>query len=142
EARRNVVHHSGEEGIATDAGSGGSVYDNRVYANVGIGVHLWNGSPASGNTIYDNALGIQAEPNYPTVPYYSGTINNNLIYANSGGGIIVHRAHLVYITSNTISLPTGDGISFDLSSDHSSIRNNTVWTQSGYNLNIPADSQV
>src|SRR5262249_5286727 len=60
-ARRNVVHHSGGEGISTDATYGGSVYDNRVYVSVGVGVHLWNGSPASGNTIYDNTLGILAE---------------------------------------------------------------------------------
>ncbi len=139
EALLNDVYLNGAEGISTDPQYGGSVFSNRVYANASTGVHLYTGSPATNNVIYNNSIGIIAEPGDGT---NDSTIANNLIYANGDQGIIIHSGYHDFVTNNTVYELSGDALDVDNSTRYISIRNNILWTQLGYDLNVDSSSQV
>ena len=98
--------------------SSSTVSNNRVYDNTAIGINAADssGNPisVSGNTVYSNSVGIQA--NFSDVYYYyysGGTISNNLVYANTNQGLLIVGATSGYtnaITNNTVYQPVGDAI--------------------------------
>ena len=144
QATQNVVYGN-SDGI--DA-SNSTVSNNRVYDNTAVGVNAadTNGNPfsVSGNTVYSNSVGIQANF-YSAYYYYSGgTISNNLVYANTNQGLLIVGATSGYtnaITNNTVYQPVGDAIKLQ-NSPAVRLRNNILWVNAGYDLNVDTASQV
>src|SRR6185295_1866570 len=74
---------------------------------------------------------------------YSIDVNHNLIYGNTGQGVLVSQSHGigVSIASNTIYTASGDGVRVKDGSTSVSLRNNIIWTANGYDINVAVDSQ-
>ena len=71
--------------------------------------------------------------------------SNNLIYANSDAGN--HRRHALWLRQpnhhrNTVYQPVGDAIRLLRGSPYVRLRDNILWVQSGYDILVPADSEV
>ena len=140
-ATGNFVHDN-SNGFNVISSYSATITGNHVYHNSGIGIHIFNGTIVQGNDVYNNAVGIQSDMGYYYGWYFSGTISNNLVYANSGTGIVIHYASGAYVANNTVYQPTGDAVDIADTSQYVSLRNNILWTQNGYDLNVNPDSEV
>ena len=73
-------------------------------------------------------------------------VHHNLIYRNtesgSGVGILVDSGNGSTISNNTIYTPAGHGIHLQSNTRETALRNNIIWTESGYDLRVETDSQV
>ena len=71
-------------------------------------------------------------------------INNNLIYANTNQGILVQAGGGAgtQIVNDTIYEPLGDGIDLQQHSTNVQLRNDIIWVQAGYDVNVASDSQA
>jgi hypothetical protein len=155
EACENVVFGN-YRGIDTFGASGfyssAHIVDNRVYGNSEIGIRAFHDSLIEGNVVYSNAIGIQGGDPIDSYSSYlesfSGTLANNLVYANSSGGILVHgRATSstwpdTRLVNNTIYQPIGYGIQVSGRSRNVQLQNNLISVASGYALFVAADSQA
>ena len=135
-ATHNVAFSNGV-GIYSNSGQ---ITENRIYHNTSSGI-LLDGSPVvSGNIVYSNPYGIQGQ--FASV----GTLIGNILYANSIAGVTVVTAGYyggtTTLANNTIYQPIGDGVQVTAGSTNVHLRNNIVWTNSGYGLNVANDSQV
>ena len=93
----------------------------------GNDVGLLNSNPARNNEVYSNRIGVQG----------AGEIANNVLYANREAAVsVVSSAQII---NNTIYQPAGDAVpcEWGFESDLA----NMSWTQQGYVLSIPPDSQ-
>jgi autotransporter-associated beta strand protein/parallel beta-helix repeat protein len=118
-----------------------TVGENRVYHNTEIGIYAQYASTIRSNVVYSNATGVQVD----VFGYYApGLIANNLIYANSLVGINISgpNSQQSTIINNTLYQPLGDAIRISSSLQNLQLRNNILWTQAGYDLNISNDSQT
>lgn len=117
-------------------------HNNRVYNNTRLGVRTGASGIVRSNVIYSNKVGIE---DYFNGYYNNAQVINNLIYANSDAGIIVatlYSSGSPLIVSNTIYQPTGDAVRILAGSANVQLRNNILWAQNGYDILVPADSQV
>lgn len=131
EARNNTVYGN-YNGI-----TGAGLYDgNRVFDNSHAGIVATGGSTVSGNTVYSNDHGIEADSSFGG-PY----LNHNLVYANTTYGIGVHGARST-VTNNTIYQPTGDALIVDSGSVDVQVENNILWAVVGHDLTISPDSEI
>ena len=135
EARGNFVYNNAN-GIDVSSGTADL---NRAYNNAGYGMYVGGGATASANLVYSNSIGIQGD--------YSPNILNNIIYANSTRGIFLSDGHADQIIGNTIYQPAGDAIDavsngFNLTSQAIQIRNNIIWSQAGYDINLSDDAAI
>ncbi len=122
--------------------NGAVISDNQVFDNAGIGIHVYWNTLVQGNTVHDNAVGVQGDYlSYPNIPY-SGTITNNLIYQNSQDGILLNQAGGAQVLNNTVDQAAGNAVAVDSSSSSVSLENNILWAQSGYDINVTPDSEV
>ncbi len=138
-AEDNVVF--GETtGIYTGTNSTSSVIGNRVYDNTGTGIDASEASLVQANDVYSNAAGIAAIGNQYGA--FSGTVLNNLVYANAQDGIVLQAANGAQILNNTVYQLTGDALLVDGSSSSNSLRNNILWVQDGYDIEVASDSQT
>jgi hypothetical protein len=136
-AAGNVVHNA-NEGITT-SGGGSDVLHNRVYAITGPGVHAYADSDVEGNVLYNTQQGILAEGG----PYsgFSGTLRNNLSYANANEGIRIHAGDGAVVANNTVYQIVGDAVHLDQGSRNVHLRNNILYVLAGYDLFFAPDSQ-
>ena len=125
-AINNVVFNN-YNGIVTDYGA--PMTGNRVYHNTSIGLYT-NYSNAVGNVVYSNGIGIIVS---------GGTLQNNLVYANSSQGIEVYGSTL--LLNDTVYQTSGDAVYVGASVNNLQLRNNILWTTSGYDLEVPSSSQ-
>ncbi|HEV3343905.1 MAG TPA: right-handed parallel beta-helix repeat-containing protein, partial [Pirellulales bacterium] len=131
EARDNTVYDN-YNGI-----TGSGLYDgNRVFDNSHAGIMATGGSTVSGNIVYSNDHGIEADSSFGG-PYLS----NNLVYANATYGIGVHGARST-VTSNTVYQPTGDALVVDSSSANVQVENNILWAVTGHDMTVSPDSEI
>jgi len=107
------------------------VSNNRIYHNSNFGINVFNGN-LTGNVIYSNSIGINGA---------GGTIRNNLVYGNSTFAIVVTQSNMQLI-NNTILQTTGDGIKINDNLNNTQLRNNIVWSTSGFDINVPVTSQT
>ena len=107
---------------------------NRVYGCTYVGLELASGGSAVGNTVYSNATGIRA----------AGAATNNLVYANSVGGIVVTASGSgsakLQIANNTVYQESGDALRIGSGLSYIRLRNNILWSAAGSALNVPGDS--
>lgn len=129
----NNIVYGNTDGIDVD--HGGWIHGNRIYNNSGNGIatSYYYGIGIDANTIYSNAVGVVAAST-------GLSITNNLIYANTSEGIAVYVSP--NIANNTIYQTVGDAIVVASNTPNVRLRNNILWVQSGYDLNIDASSEV
>ena len=133
----NNVVYGNSNGLVV--GGVGSAIDNRVYHNSN-GILVESGSSTvRGNTVYSNKVGVRQ------THYYGSTIENNVIYANTELGILVHpgdQSDDLTIASNTIFQTVGDAVRIEGNSQYVQLRNNILWVEKGYDISVANDSQV
>ncbi len=141
-ATENVIHDN-DTGIQLGNyySSPGSASDNRVYHNSNIGICAYGNGNVLGNTVYSNSIGIVGQVKYYNP--YSGQIANNLVYANSNEGIVLNTAGSgAQVTNNTVYQPSGDAVLVQGGSSNVLLRNNILWVETGFDLNVNADSET
>jgi autotransporter-associated beta strand protein len=144
EAENNIVYGNAT-GISISSGQFGSAIanNNTVYDNSGDGISAGNGDTVTGNDVYSNgSYGIQAGLGFGSIT----VISNNLVYANTAGGIYVSGGYAAQVTGNTVYQQAGDAFKLDGTSSSPSatqsgvsVENNIFWTTAGPDLMI-ADS--
>ena len=156
----NTVYSNSTYGI--DAESGALAVGNTVYkqtATNAAGIFLLNNAEARSNIIYDNYIGLTMSQGSAVIDrnkIYSNTstglnitfnaipqIVDNLIYANAGPGITLNSIFNagLSVTGNTVYQIAADAIKL-VSAPAVTLRNNILWTQNGYDLELDAASQT
>ncbi len=116
----------------------GRVLDNDIYGNY-YGLMLYaDGTPVTGNRIFDNAIGIYSGFSY----WESASIINNLIYDNTTWGLILGNGDYHEVRNNIIYQPAGSAIRLTNGVSYANIRNNVIYIGDGYAINVDSDSQV
>ena len=133
DAEGNVVHHN-YNGILANYGANAT--GNRAYANLNAGVLINHASNADGNSVYNNSTGIWVYGSS------TGSVRNNLIYANRNQGIVLSGSNGTDVVNNTIFQPVGDAIRLQDSSRDVDVRSNILTVQDGYDIFVTPDSQV
>jgi hypothetical protein len=110
----------------------GQELHNLVHHN-GVGILAQTTAEVRYNRVFANVSGIQVEGDT--------YVHHNLIYRNTGHGVLVDGARDVQLVNNTIYAPAGDAIRLENFADAVAIRNNIVYAESGYGLYVAADSQ-
>ncbi|MFI5378942.1 MAG: right-handed parallel beta-helix repeat-containing protein, partial [Tepidisphaerales bacterium] len=134
EARGNLSYNN-NYGIYV---SSGLADQNKVYNNSYEGIYVGSGTVTQ-NQVYSNPTGIEGN--------VSPTISNNLVYANTTRGIYITAGVAAQVINNTVYQPTGDALDL-LSSEgnfqfqHMQVRNNILWAQAGYDLNLTDDAAI
>jgi parallel beta-helix repeat protein/VCBS repeat-containing protein len=139
----NTVYNNAGDGISTNPCGPNNVQGNTVYHNAGVGIHTYSSDTVVGNDVYSNGTGIQGDSgdcDYTYVPY-SGTIQNNLVYANSTTGIVINNAVGANVLNNTVYQQAGDAVSVH-SSQNVTVKNNILSTQSSSSTSPGADIRV
>jgi len=118
----------------------GLVRDSRIYGNLDAGVRATaSAATLTGNTIYSNRYGLYSSG------WYGGAtlIRNNLFYDHEITAIRLLGTHPdgYDIVNNTIYEPLADGIRATGSADDVRLRNNIIWTRTGYGVYISDTSQ-
>ena len=101
------VHgHDGAAGILVGSATGNYVYNNVVYGNSwGISLFYGGGGAVYNNTVYNNFHGI-----YVCCNAQASTIENNIVYNNSGFGLYVEDTSVGVMTMrNNISARNAGG---------------------------------
>jgi Ca2+-binding RTX toxin-like protein len=128
--------HGNQRGVELQRGT---LSSSRVYGNALEGV-LANVAPVTllGNTIYSNQYGLFAQAGIGTF-----TLTNNLFYDHALAAIrLIGAGPLNYeIVNNTVYEPVADGLRASNGAKGIHLRNNIVWTQTGYGLYIDPTSQ-
>ena len=141
-------------------GSSGTIIANNVYDNQNSGIVANFGSVVQGNVVFSNAIGIAGEmdvmdygPGEVDAVPFEGTITNNTVFGNTTTGILVSGATSAKVINNTVYQQSGDAIdvtptTYDSEygaqtapSSNVSLRNNILWTNAGYDINVATDSQ-
>ncbi|HMC10036.1 MAG TPA: right-handed parallel beta-helix repeat-containing protein, partial [Pirellulaceae bacterium] len=138
EIRGNTVYDN-YDGIAGDF-----VVGNRAYHNAHAGI-VTTGT-AKGNVAYSNAFGLVLTSLFSSTPILAA---NNIIYANSSVGIDVATiTQNDQIINNTVYQPAGDALRFEGDAGvtggrvtNTTIRNNLLWAQAGYDIFVPASAE-
>ncbi|MFN7806599.1 MAG: right-handed parallel beta-helix repeat-containing protein, partial [Planctomycetaceae bacterium] len=134
EARHNVVYDN-TLGIS----GAGRIQGNRVYHNSSVGIRAYHWTSVLENVVYGNTVGIEAPSSYPR---FHGELLNNLVYANSVVGIHIESGAGARVINNTVFQPHGNALLIDGNSLNTSLFNNTLWVDSGFNIIVSGDSQV
>lgn len=149
----NYIHDNSGDGVVTNpCGGSNTIHNNTVVHNSGVGIHLFSNDTAQFNDVYSNAVGIQGDGGYCYDTYpprwvpFSGTIQNDLVYANTVLGIALNGANGANIVNNTVYQQAGDAVRVQgLSSNPSlnvTVKNNILSTQSANSPTTAADIEV
>ena len=134
----NTVHDNAT-GIYSFSNSSALIQGNTVYHNSGDGIDAQGLTNVIGNTVYGNATGIAFDYTFGSAVQQA---NNNLVYANANQGILVTGYETVSLINNTVYQPAGDAIDLFNHSHDNVLRNNILWTQAGYDINVDSTSEV
>lgn len=115
-----------------------SASGNRVYNNA-VGIAAYINSEVLGNLVYSNQIGVQVVQNYYAAP--APRIANNLIYANVDQGILVSGSNPQLI-DNTIYQVVGDAVRIQDGSRNVLLRNNILWVEIGNGIFVTPDSET
>ncbi|MFC1782887.1 right-handed parallel beta-helix repeat-containing protein, partial [Planctomycetota bacterium] len=109
--------------------------ENDVYDNTTVGVWPRGGATVRFNRIHGNPTGIY-------VPEDNIEIHHNVIFRNTSEGIHLYDGDNINIYNNTIYTPAGDGIKLENFSSNVTLRNNIIWVEGSYDINVATDSQI
>ncbi len=117
----------------------GTIRGSRIFDNAQRGVSA-TFSPVHliGNTFYSNTVGFYSDPNGGT-----SLIQNNVFYAHGTAAVRLLRSAPTYtLVNNTIYETAADGVRATDGVTDLELRNNIIWTNSGYGIFIANDSQI
>ncbi|MBI3867660.1 MAG: right-handed parallel beta-helix repeat-containing protein, partial [Verrucomicrobia bacterium] len=105
----------------------GTIANNRSYGNT-TGIYMNNqGVTVSGNRVYDNQTGIYSDSYVGT-----NTIINNLVYDNSGRGVLLNSVQTsggsMTLVNNTVMEKASDALEILGNSQNVSLKNNILWS--------------
>jgi parallel beta-helix repeat protein len=132
--RDNVVYGN-YDGIVTNSGGGSQLIGNRVFNNSHYGVLAYATSQVNANQVYSNSVGLFLQS-------FSGTLANNLVYANTNQGVVIQTGDGPSVVNNTIYHPVGDAVRMQASTRNVKFHNNIVWVDSGYDIYVDSSSQT
>jgi len=137
-ATANTVYDN-QFGIEVD--DGGTASGNLSFDNTAAGVLLEGGKISGQNRVLANPIGVEVAPG--EFSDFGGAVTNTLIYNDSADGILVERGDNVSILNNTIYQDTGgDAVHVQNASAGVKLDNNILWSTSGYDIFVTADSQL
>ncbi|HEY7115374.1 MAG TPA: hypothetical protein VH475_02245, partial [Tepidisphaeraceae bacterium] len=120
----------------------GVIRGNRSYDNSAYGI-IANEGAVRGNYVYNKGTGIAAGGTY------GGEISNNVVYANSVGGIVVNTntnlgggTYSALVANNTVYQLVGDAIRILNNAARVAVRNNVLQVTAGYDINLDPTSQT
>ncbi len=124
------IYASSNNGVAE------TIQNNWVYKNI-IGIRGTGYAQILGNHSYSNTTGISGVN-------YQGLVANNSVYANANYGIFIENSFTSggKIINNTVYQIVGDAVRLENVSQGFSIRNNILWNESGYDINVAASSNT
>ncbi|HEY6564647.1 MAG TPA: right-handed parallel beta-helix repeat-containing protein, partial [Pirellulaceae bacterium] len=115
------------------------VKHNRTHSNTtGIAGRAY--ATIEANQSYSNAVGISGDASGG----FYGLIANNLVYGNTSRGISIDLSFNagLQIINNTVFQAVGDGIRLQNVSQGSTLRNNVVTVDAGYDIYVSPNSQA
>ena len=127
------------------------ITQNNIYNNSGAGIIAFNADAITQNVIDANGSGVLGESGIciDSIVPFSGVIQNNLIYGNASVGISIQGGYGARILDNTVYQPTGDAVDIGdgpsgavIASAYIQVRDNILYVQNGYDLNVATDSQT
>src|SRR4029077_20946296 len=121
----------------------GIIHDNQVYQNTHDGILGLSSAAIYSNTVYGNLNGIETLGDFTnsTTQY----IHNNVVYGNTALGIYLNGSRSNYtteVTNNTVYQPLGNAVRVENSSTGVHLRNNILWTQSGFDTSVDPTSEL
>lgn len=121
------------------SGGTSTLASNRLYNNAVDGINCVSGAAVTGNVIYANGWGIEANIFFGA----PASFTNNLIYSNSTGGLRLVGGYNTPVTNNTIFQPTGDAFRLVTQENqfNISLRDNILWASAGYDIWTDPSSQ-
>ncbi len=143
---QNVVHANAVGIQLGGPGNAGTNFatatENRVFDNATVGILAYYQSDALRNSVYSNSIGIQTARGTTSQNYFQGTIADNLVYANTNQGILVHYGRIgAEVINNTVFQAVGEALRIENDSQDVRIANNVLWVDSGHDLFVADDSQ-
>ncbi len=119
--------------------------DNLIYNNSSVGISGGNGSLILGNVLYGNGIAISLIAN-PSAAQTGPTVENNVAYNNTTGGIYLGGGDTTPILNNTIYQSAGYGleiVAFYGESTHGvAVRDNIIWNSAGPDASVDAGSEI
>ena len=141
EAYGNEIHHNttGIYGRGMFGGSDWSIGQPNDVHNNATGISANGGATVQFNFVHRNDIGVHVEG--------EGQVDHNVIYRNTTQsvlitGIFFNNPNGAAVTGNTIYAPLGNGVRVEDSSENTSLKNNIIWAESGYDISVATDSQV
>ncbi|MCX5660515.1 MAG: right-handed parallel beta-helix repeat-containing protein [Planctomycetota bacterium] len=130
------------DGIHAD---GASIVGNRVFHNSGAGIVAFGNSSVTGNQVYSNAVGIRGQSDAHAA-LFTGTVGNNLVYANAQTGLLFAGAQGARAVNNTVYQSVGDalrvGANAGVGSSAVFVENNILWVDAGHDIFVEPGSQA
>src|SRR5262249_18060156 len=71
----------------------------------------------------------------------TGTIDNNLVYANANQGIFIHRGQAAHVVNNTVVVDVASAVRLNEASQDVVVHNNVLTLRAGYAFYFDPDSQ-
>ena len=138
-ATSNVIYGNA---VGIDAYYAGNLVGNRVYENNSIGIFSFNPASILMNVVYSNQFGIQTAGTASDT-----TIANNLVYANTNGGVLIEStaysdSNPVVFLNNTVYEPTRNAVQIDDNTSYVHLTDNILWTFAGFDISVSSDSEV
>ena len=126
-----VIHdvRSGRNGTGVLLDGVSTLRDSRVYGNTtGVFLRSSSGGTATGNTVYSNATGIYVV----NTSYGPVTVANNLVYGDSGRGILLENVQQytgapLVLVNNTVMELGADAVQVTGNSQNVQLKNNVLW---------------
>ena len=69
-------------------------------------------------------------------------MENNLVYGNTTQGILLTGITNSSLTNNTFFQPTGDAIDIQSTATHTTLQNNILWAEAGYDIKVDPTSET
>ena len=131
----NNTVYGNYNGILTAISWYGEVRGNRAYGNTNVGIWARGSSPIVGNQFFNNGVGIY-------VNTFNATISSNIVYSNTNQGMLVESSSGTTLVNNTVYQAVGDAVRLRGNNNGNiRLRNNIVWIDSGYAINVDGGSQ-
>ncbi|MEO1530133.1 MAG: right-handed parallel beta-helix repeat-containing protein, partial [Planctomycetota bacterium] len=112
-------------------------FSNRSFGNSNFGIEAFEGSTVDGNVSYSNSVGIVGTG----IVGFSGSLTNNLSYANTNAAMLVHKGRSGAIAvNNTAYQAVGEAFRVQGGTQNLVLRNNLLGIESGAAILVETSS--